>query len=201
MAEHKPILGLAGGIGSGKSTVAAVFARQGCLVIDSDALNHEILARPAVAQRLREWWGPQVVGPDGGTDRAAVGRIVFQEPTQRERLESFVHPLIAERRAAMIQGGNSDPAVKAITLDSPLLFESNLDRECDATVFVDVPEDVRLNRLQQTRNWDSRQLLDRERWQLPLDEKRRRSDFVVDNKGSIEELQPQVVAILRRMLA
>jgi len=200
MSRTKPIIGLFGGIGAGKSRVAAEFAALGCLVVDSDELNHEMLRRAAVLAELRRWWGDGVVTPDGGPDRRRIGEIVFADPAQRERLERLLYPLIAAAREHMIRDGENDPAVKAIVLDSPLLLENNLDRLCDRIVFVDTSEKLRLQRLQDSRNWDQRHLRRREQWQWPLARKLARADFVIHNDGTLHELRPQVADIFRRIV-
>lgn len=199
-APSKPIIGLCGGIGAGKSSVARVFAELGGLVIDSDAICDEIQRRPEIVSILREWWGDGVIADDGGLDRRGVGRIVFARPTERKRLESLLYPLIAERRQAMIMRGLRNPAVRAIILDSPLLFESNLDRLCDSIVFVDASESQRLERVRKSRGWDERELRKRERWQLPLAEKRARCAWTIRNEGSPSELRAQAVATFNRIL-
>jgi dephospho-CoA kinase len=201
MGQIKPIIGLCGGIGAGKSVVASALAEAGGLVIDSDRLNHEVLGEPEVARTLRQWWGERVVGPDGGVDRQRVAEIVFDDAEQRRRLETFVHPLIARRRENIIRGANTDPTVRAIILDSPLLFESNLGRLCHAIVFVEASEALRLRRLKRTRGWDLGELRRRERWQMPLAEKRRRSQYVIRNEGSIEQLRSQAQDVFERALA
>lgn len=199
MQRSKPIIGLCGGIGSGKSRVAEEFAKLGCMVVDSDRLNHEVLQTPQVQAALREWWGPQIVRPDGTTDRARIAEIVFRDEEARRRLESLVHPLIGARREAMIRRGLEDPRVRAIILDSPLLFESGLDHLCDRIVFVDADEPARLRRVQAARHWDAAQLRERERRQQPIEHKRSRADYVVDNNGPAEALGKQVAEILRQV--
>jgi len=198
---RKPIIGLCGGIGSGKSRVAREFERLGCLVIDSDRLNTEVLQEPEVLATLRQWWGDDVIGADGRLDRRKVADRVFADPQERRRLEQLVHPLIARRRADMIKAVENHSAIKAIVIDSPLLFESNLDRECDTVVYVDASEGERLRRLTQERGWDAEELRRRERWQLALAEKRARAEFIVDNEGPAERLCPQVADILQKVLA
>ena len=200
MSRRKPIIGLCGGIGAGKSTVAAELARLGCLVIDSDALNDEVLNDPAVIQTLRAWWGDQVVGPDGTLDRRQVARIVFDDPEQRRRLESLVHPLIARRREDMIADGIKDPAVKAIVLDSPLLLECQLDRLCDSIVYVEADEAQRLERVARTRGWDAEELARREACQMSLSEKRRRADHVIRNDADRQVLRERAASVLERIL-
>lgn len=201
MTRRKPVIGIIGGIGAGKSRVAAEFERQGCLVVDSDRLNHEILRQPEVLATLRDWWGEAVVAPNGGPDRRRIAEIVFADAGEKERLESLVYPLIAQRRAAMIQAVEEDSAVKAIVIDSPLLLESHLDRECDTIVFVNAGESQRLTRLRRERGWTAEEVRRREGWQLPLAEKRSRAAFVVENDGPAEKLRPQVADILAAILA
>jgi len=201
MTAKKPIIGLCGGIGAGKSRVATEFERLGCLVLDSDHLNHQVLRRPEVLATLREWWGDAVVGPAGEPDRERIAEIVFARSGERRRLEELVHPLIAAWRWDMITAAFEDQAVKAIILDSPLLFESNLDRLCDTIVFVDASWPRRLQRLQQGRHWTAEQLRQREQWQRPLDEKRLRSEFAINNEGPPDRLGPQVAEILQKIVS
>lgn len=198
--SRKPIIGLAGGIGAGKTRVATEFELAGCLVISSDRLNHELLALPDVLDTLCDWWGPDVRGADGRPDRRRIAEIVFANADQKRRLEALVYPLIARRRTAMIKAVEENPAIKAIVIDSPLLFESNLDRECDTIVFVDANMARRRHRLQQERGWDTEETQRRERWQISLDDKRSRAEFVVNNDGPPERLGPQVVDILQTIV-
>ena len=197
----QPIIGLCGGIGAGKSRVAAEFEQLGCLVIHDDELNHEVLRRPDVRDTLRQWWGPEVIGPGGEPDRKRIAGIVFADPVEKQRLEGLVFPLIARRRADMMAAVKDRPAIKAIVIDSPLLFESHLDRECDSIVYVEASTVQRLRRLRQARGWNTEELRRRERWQTPLDEKRSHAEFVVDNDGVVERLGPQVAVILQAIIA
>jgi dephospho-CoA kinase len=201
MGFSKPIIGICGGVGAGKSVAAREFERLGGLLVDADQLNREVLRRPEVIQTLREWWGDGVVGPDGLIDRKRVAERVFADAEQKRRLESLVHPLIAALRENMMERGAEDPKVSVIILDSPLLLESNLDRLCQAVVFVEVSESRRLERLHETRGWDIEELRRRERWQLPLAQKRARSHYVINNEGSIERLRSQVKDVLEQVLA
>ena len=195
------MIGICGGIGAGKSAAAAAFGKRGCLVISSDALSHEILRTPEVGRQLATWWGRSVLGEDGLPNRARIAEIVFNNPRDKARLEGLLYPLIDARRSAMIRTVAGQPAVKAIVLDSPLLFESRLDRLCDAIVFVDSSRSVRLSRIQHSRHWDEAELSRREAWQLPVEEKRARSDYQLVNESSIGETGAQVDTILARILA
>ncbi len=196
----KPIVGLCGGIGAGKSTVAGLLAEHGALVIASDELNHQILKRPEVARQLAEWWGAEVLQPDGAVDRGRVAQRIFEQPAERERLERLVYPLIAELREDMIKRGFENPAVTIIVLDSPLLFESNLDRRCDKVVFVETGEDRRRDRLIESRGWNVQELERRARWQLPVDAKRARSDFILRNDGSLADLRRNVTNLYQNLV-
>ncbi|MBN2446144.1 MAG: dephospho-CoA kinase [Phycisphaerae bacterium] len=200
-ARHKPIIGICGGIGAGKSTVARVFAELGCLVIDSDAQSHEVLGRPEVVAQLREWWGREALTEAGEPRRDWIARRIFADESERRRLESLLHPLIVREHHAIITRSKSDPAVKAIILDSPLLLESNLDGLCDKIVYVHVSEEQRRQRLRSARKWDPGELERREQCQWPLERKRGRSDFVISNEGSADQLRGQVADILEEVLA
>ena len=190
-----PVIGLAGGIGAGKSTVAKSFERHGCFVIDSDARARAALDRPDVRDTLVRWWGDSILAPDGRADRSKIAAIVFADPEQRARLERLVHPIVREDRAAMIREALAAGARAAI-VDAPLLFEAGVDAECDCVVFVDAPHEQRLDRVRQTRAWDEAELNRREASQLPLDDKRRRSRHIVDNSGKLGGIDTQIARIL-----
>ena len=194
------VLGLAGGIGAGKSEVAREFARRGCVVIDSDSEAKAVLDRPEVRDEVRRWWGDRVIGADGRVDRAAVASIVFEDESQRRRLESLVHPLVRARRAELVREAVSRGA-EVVVVDAPLLFEAGVDAECDAVVFVDAPREVRLERVRASRGWDEAEVDRREHAQMPLEEKRRRSRYGIVNAGGLADLGPQVEGVLRRAKA
>jgi len=193
------VIGLAGGIGAGKSAVAKVFAEGGALVIDSDKEAKEALDRPEVRGELIRWWGDRVLDATGRIDRKKVGEIVFSDPAQRERLERLVHPLVRATRNEMI--ARTDPRnTPAVIVDAPLLFEAGLDKECDAVVFVDASRESRLKRVRETRGWAEGELDRREKAQLPLEEKRRRADVVVVNDGTPEVLRSRSLDVYRQLL-
>ncbi len=190
-----PVIGLAGGIGAGKSTVAKSFERHGCFVIDSDARAKAALDRPEVRDTLVKWWGDSILSADGRADRSKIAAIVFADPEQRARLEQLVHPIVREDRAAMIREALAAGS-RAVIVDAPLLFEAGVDTECDCVVFVDAPREQRLERVQQTRGWDEQELNRREASQLPLDDKRLRSRHIVENSGKLGGIDAQVGRIL-----
>jgi len=197
----KPIIGIAGGIGSGKSFVARIFGEMGCLVLDADEQVKQAYKTPQVKQTLRKWWGNLIFGPDGEIDRAAVARKVFTRPDELRRLEQLLHPLIRQVRQQVMKARAHDPQVLAFVLDAPLLFEAELNKECDAVVFVEAPVELRVQRVGQARGWQAAELESREKLQMPLDNKRRMSDHVVDNAASADQVRAQVREVLSRIFA
>jgi dephospho-CoA kinase len=193
------VIGVAGGIGSGKSRVADEFGRLGAVVIDSDVEAKQLLDRPDVRETLRGWWGDRVIGQDGRVDRKAVAHIVFTDPEERRRLEMLVHPLVKERRADAIERARRDGR-EAVVVDAPLLFEAGVDAECDAVVFVEAPVEVRRSRVRKSRGWDTAELARRESQQLELAEKRRRSLYVIANDRDQEWLTREAARVYRAIL-
>jgi dephospho-CoA kinase len=197
-AAGPPTIGLAGGIGAGKSRVAALLAGLGCVVSDSDADARAVLAAPDVIDTLRSWWGDEVVGVDGAIDRSRVAARVFADSEARARLQGLVHPRIHERRAARFAA--APQGTRAFVIDAPLLFEAGLDAECDAVIFVDAPRDVRLARVAANRGWSDAELAGREAAQWPIEEKRSRATIVIDNtKDDDDRLSSQVADALDRI--
>lgn len=190
-----PVIGLVGGVGSGKSAVAAAFAKLGCVVSDSDAAVRQVLARQDVVNELVGWWGTGVLDEQGRIDRKKVADKVFSEPFERRRLEALIHPLVRESRGELIDRA-SERGAKGVIVDAPLLFEAGVDAECDAVVFVEATHATRLGRVREGRGWDEAELDRREKAQMPLDEKRRRSDHVVTNNGTLDELESRAAKLL-----
>lgn len=193
------VIGLAGGIGSGKSEVARAWADRGCLVFDSDREAKLALDRPEVREELVRWWGAEILGADGRVERGKVAAIIFGDAAQRARLEGLVHPLVKRTRGEMISQVDAS-RTPAVVVDAPLLYEAGLDKECDVVVFVDAPREQRLARVQATRGWDPAELDRREKAQLPLEEKRQRADEVIRNDAGIDALGRAAGEALDRVL-
>lgn len=200
MFSGKPIIGLTGGIASGKSFVAGLFAELGCVVSDADAQVRAAYDDPAVRQSLRGWWGDQVFKADGSVDRAAIARRVFSDPAERARIEALLHPIVDAARQRQMTISATLPLTIAFVWDTPLLFEVGLNRQCDAVVFVDAPFQTRLERVRKSRRWDQAELLRRENLQWPLDRKREISDYMIRNTADADEARSQVRLILSRIL-
>ena len=197
-AEGPIIIGLAGGIGSGKSRVAAILRELGCVVSDADALAKAMLDEASVREAIAGWWGDAVFDDDGHVDRAAVAERVFEQPEELKKLESLLHPLVERARNAEFDAAPEDAT--ALVIDAPLLFEAGLAEQCDAILFVDAPRSIRLERVVEARGWSPEELDRREDRQMPLDEKRARAHHVLQNHGGIDDLDEQVDRILEALL-
>lgn len=177
-----------------------MLAELGAGVVDSDALGRNELRRPDIEEQLCRWWGRGILHVDGGVDRKKVASIVFGDPSQRRRLEALIHPRIADRRNQAIADFEKRPDIKAVVLDSPLLFESDLHLICDAVIFVDAGLDVRRQRSEKERNWSADELARRENSQQPLDMKRARADYVCVNNSTPAALRDEVAKIFAKIV-
>lgn len=192
----KPVVGLVGAIGAGKSAAARCFAARGAAVVDADALGHAALRQPVIVAALVERWGPRVLRDDGTLDRREIGRIVFADPTERAALEAAVFPDITGRAREEISAAQTNPAVAFVVLDAAVLLEAGWGDLVDALVYVDAPPDVRLARVAARSGWDAAELAAREAAQLPADAKKARADAVLLNDAGPEELRARAGAVL-----
>lgn len=200
MISHKPVIGVVGGIGSGKSRVATILADLGAAWINADDLAHEAYRADDVKETIRSIWGPAVFLPDGHVDRRLLAERVFASHSDLRRLEMVIHPWIARRRTQVFAALAARQDLKAFVADSPLLFEANLDAECDFILFVDCRLDIRTARLQASRGWSREELARRESRQLPLGFKRDRADFIVTNNSDDASLVREVTNVFTGML-
>jgi dephospho-CoA kinase len=194
------VIGLCGGIGSGKSTVARLLESLGATVIDSDRLAHDQLNDPEVIRHIRSWWGDRVC-PDGRTvDRRVIAEIVFNDPEQLARLEKLLYPRIDRERQAIMERSCRAGGVRAFVWDAAKLHEAGLDAECDAMIFVEADRTVRLDRVRRTRGWDEAEVDRRENRQKPLDRKKATADYVIRNNSDIEDLRAQTERVFWAVL-
>jgi dephospho-CoA kinase len=193
------LVGLTGGIASGKSTVARMFAELGAPVIDADLLAREVLApgTPGLAEVARRW--PQVM-KEGQLDRKALGAVVFADAAQRAELNAITHPRIAAeamRRTAAL----ADQGAPAALYEAALIVENNLDRGLDGLIVVSVPPALQLERLMAREGLSEREARVRLEAQAPLEEKVRRATWVIDNGGERELTRARVGEVWRAVLA
>lgn len=195
MNKNPPIIGLTGGIGSGKSAIALVFKEHGCVIANADENVKAVLRDSEVRDQLVQWWGSQILDIEGHVNRSVLADIVFQDPNARKMLEALVHPRARQMQEA--QFSNAPQGTRGLVIDAPLLLEVKLDALCEIVVFIDASREIRLGRVQNTRGWTEEELRRREEAQLPLDTKRNRADYVLINEGALDEAHDQVQQILQ----
>jgi len=195
-----PVVGLVGGLASGKSTVAELLARRGARVLDADRMAHRVLERPAIKERVRAAFGADVLDEAGRVDRDRLARKVFGDPDSVRRLEGILHPPVVEEIRREARQLRSMEGVPLVVVDAPLLLEVKLEeRLCDALLFVDTPEDVRRRRARELRALSPDQFRKRSDQQMPVAQKRTRADYIVSNSGTMDELARQIDALWPRI--
>lgn len=180
------IIGLVGGVASGKSYVAELLENLGALRIDADRLGHEVLLVKEVREHLARIWGPSILTDRGEVDRSQVSKLVFGNSMKavagRQQLEAIVHPRIRSLALDRMAAVRALPEVPlAIVIDAPLLIEAGWESLCDFILFIDSPLEDRVQRAT-ARGWTETQFADRENSQIPLDEKRSRATHFLDNR-------------------
>lgn len=194
----KSVIGILGGIGSGKSSAAAEFAQLGCGVVDADELVSELLQDSVIIQKLVESFGKEIVDQAGYIDRSKLADIVFEDVDKLTILNGIIHPEVFAQTEVLIEQFNSDSDTKAIILDMPLLVETGWDKRCDKLIFVACDESVRLKRTQKSREITKKQLKKRENFQIPLDKKASIADIIVENNSGHLDLVRQVEDIFTK---
>lgn len=194
-AKSSRVVGLLGGVGSGKSAVAALFKEFGARAVDADRIAHGVLDDPAVRRRLVSWWGPDLLR-HGRVDRAEVARLVFGSSAERKRLNALVHPRIGRELRREIAKARRRGGV--LVVEAALLLETGSDKACDVLVFVEAPRAVRSRRAA-SRGWTDAEWRRREQSQWPLRRKKMKADYVIDNGGEIATARKQVESILQEI--
>jgi dephospho-CoA kinase len=198
--EAMIVIGLTGGIGMGKSTAAEFWRGQGLPVVDTDEVAREVVAPGAPAwEEIRAVFGPEYVRADGTLDRSALAERVFRDSAARRSLEAITHPRIRERWRAWMEQRQRDGLEQAVVV-IPLLFETGAERDVDVTVCVACLAVTQRERLRQ-RGWTDTQIDQRVAAQWSIEEKMRRSDYVVWNEGPIACAHVQLNRILRSIAA
>jgi dephospho-CoA kinase len=186
------LVGLTGNIASGKSTVAQLLSERGATIIDADVLARRAVERGSTAfDAIVQRWGTSVVAPDGQLDRAALRRTVFGNAKELEALNGIVHPEVERLREARIADARQR-GDRIVVCDIPLLFEKKLLDRFDRIVLVDAPRPLRLERLVVDRGLRETEAMDMIASQMPAELKRARADFVIDNAGTLSDLESRV---------
>ena len=193
------IIGLTGGIGSGKSTVSHLFVARGAKLVDADAIAREVveLGSPILAEVVAAF-GEEILHPDRRLNREQLGNLVFQNPALKKQLENILHPPIRQLiRTRMNEFESADPE-GLVVVDIPLLFESKLESMFEHVVVVYVPEEVQITRLIAREGWSEDVAKRRIATQMPIEDKRLRADTVIENQFSLEQTANQVDALMTK---
>ena len=196
---NKPVIGLTGPTGAGKSTVAAVFRKLGCAVIDADVLARRAVEDPDCLAALAKAFGADVVAPDGSLDRRLLARRAFSSPEKTETLNRITHPAVLEetvRRIAELKKSG----VAAVVLDAPLLFESGADSLCDTTVAVTAPPATRLRRIMARDGIPEETALERMKAQHPNEYYEQRAAHRLDGCTDRSVLEDGIARLLKQIL-
>lgn len=186
------LIGLTGNIASGKSAVADMLAERGAVIVDADVLAREAVSRGSPAlEAIKSKWGEDVVDDQGNLDRSSLRHIVFQNQSDLEALNEIVHPEVARLREREIHAADRR-GEKLIVCVIPLLFERHLADDFQAIVLVDAPRSLRLERIVRDRGIDETEAMKMIASQMPADLKRARADYVIENAGTLEELEAEV---------
>jgi dephospho-CoA kinase len=207
------VLGVLGGVGSGKSTAARILAEELPAVhLDADAEVATLFSDPKLVAQIEQAFGGGLKSPEGGLDRAELGKRVFAQPELRRQLEAILHPAVrhalwlglAETEAAAqasADTGSAGPPRGWAILDVPLLLENGLSQACDFLIFVRVPDAIRAERACARHNWSLDTWRAREAAQAPLTQKERAADAILDNASGVEDLRAAVRELLPRLRA
>ncbi len=190
----KPVIGILGGIASGKSSVATEFAKLGCKVIDADQIVHELLAEDTVKTEIVAFCGPAILDGTGQIDHRKLAGLVFAEGEKLASLNKIIHPLVLRRVEELIVQYERQEDVKAIVLDMPLLVEVGWADRCERLIFVECSDQIRACRAKK-KGFDENQLKIRENFQISLDKKVGLADNTVVNNSGFSALVRQVADI------
>ncbi len=187
------IIGLTGGIATGKSTVSALLIRKGALLVDADVIAREVMlpGHPVLAA-VAEHFGQAVLLADGTLDRKKLGDIVFREPAQRQALNEITHPAIRLEIRRQMESLEREHPERLVVVDIPLLFESGLESMFERVMLVYAPASIQKERLMNRNQLTAEEAEARINSQMDIEEKKRKADVIIDNSGSAEETQRQI---------
>ncbi|EGT3628018.1 dephospho-CoA kinase [Morganella morganii] len=193
----KFVVGLTGGIGSGKTTVANLFAAEGITLVDADIVAREVVAPGSTGlEAIVTHFGTEILTPEGELDRAKLRQRIFSHPKEREWLNQLLHPMIRQEMLAQVEKATSAYVIMVV----PLLFENGLDRLVNRTLVVDISPELQINRTVKRDNVDASQVNNIISSQCSRSEKLARADDIIDNQGEISSLKREVQALHQRYL-
>lgn len=194
------IVGLIGGIGSGKTYVAEIFERLGAKLIEADKIAYTVLNHPQIKRTLSNWYGYGIIKKNGQINRKKLAEISFKNYKNIRRLNELTHPYIKKQISNRLNQLNNNRKLKemgVVVIDAPLLLETGLDKFCDYIVFIKTSYKTRLNRVLVSRKWDRTEIKRRERYQIPLSRKQSKADFIINNNKSSDITTSHIKNILR----
>ena len=187
------VVGLTGGIATGKSTVSEMLAEVGARIIDADRLARDVVQPGLPAwQAVVDHFGPSILQADGQIDRQRLGTVIFHDPGQKAALDRIVHPAVFEAMARHLAAIEKQAPHSVVILDVPLLYESAMDRDLTEVIVVYAPESLQLQRLMMRNGLTREEAAARVGAQMSIEEKRRRASVVIDNSGDLEATRTQV---------
>ena len=192
MKQRIKVIGITGGIASGKSTIAGMLESLGADIIDADKICHELINTKEIAFKITKRWGSHLQDINGKIKRDVLAEIVFSDEKEISALNSIIHPVAIKQIKSEIDKIHSDVAKEAIVLDAALLVESNLVDICDIVLFVNTEKDICNIRVQSTRKWPLDEIAKREKFQGLLLQKRKFSDVIINNNNSKKDTLNQV---------
>lgn len=196
------LIGITGGIGSGKSSLARLFARWGAVVVDADQLAHQVLEDQEIKAQLQSAFGAEVVDAEGRLNRSAVGRVAFASRQNWERLNQIVRPQLEVALWAAVEEAIRTAGCQGIVVvDAPLLFEWKIENRFDVVIVVEANDDQCVARVRQRSQLSEEEIRRRMAFQMSPEEKRARADCIVDNRGDQQELERQAKKLWEEMAA
>jgi dephospho-CoA kinase len=195
------IIGLTGGIATGKSIVASVFRELGAIILDADVIARlVVLPHQPAWEDIVEFFGPQVVNEDESLNRTKIGEIVYNNPDSLKELNRITHPRIMQHYKDELRRIKTEQPDAIVILEVPLLYETNMDKLCQQVVVVYVDRQTQIKRLMKRDNMSYEDAVRRINAQMPMDEKVGRADFVIDNRGSVEETKEKATKYYNEIL-
>ncbi|MBF0105899.1 MAG: dephospho-CoA kinase [Deltaproteobacteria bacterium] len=193
------VIGITGGIATGKSTVSRWFKKKGCPVICADSIAHDLLTTGTVSyKKTVRIFTKNILNPDKSINRATLAQMVFTNPKQKQKLEKILHARVRKKMRALLKEYKKKKH-RLIFLDIPLLFENRLEWLCDGIICISAPQKTQIERLKNHRGQSRKHALDRIKAQMPLRHKEKKSTFVIKNKGSMAELNNKLKDLFKKI--
>jgi len=194
------VAGLTGGIATGKSTVSKMFRNEGAVIIDADKIAHNVVTKGEPAwQHIKDYFGNEVLLPNGEIHRAYLGDIVFNDAAQKKVLNEIVHPFVLEKMLEDLKQVEETRRDSVVIFDVPLLIESGMHKGISDVILVYIPERLQLERLIARDNISIADATARIKSQMPIDEKKNYASIVIDNSKSIDETRKRTIEVFRAL--